>query len=202
MKTVRILLMVTLLQCSYSLWSQPEEQADTVYRRTLDLQLNTLGLFNGKYAGYLGWNFQNRNSFGVHIGLESYNAEYGMLREGYYFAPEFRWYLQSDPGVDCNGFFVAPYVKYNVGADIGRLQSINDDEYIDFSYDYTRAAVGLNTGLVNLPYKRFVFSIWGGVGWFAYRDEVFSNGMQADKMDYKFNDLFDARLEVSLGLRL
>lgn len=178
-------------------------EVDTTFYHTYDVQANLLGAFNGNYSMYLGWNFANNSSFGVNGGYLSQSGEFDRLREGFYVAPEYRYFFGSKDTRN-RGFFIGPYVKYSQGFDNNRLhaeETPTDTIIIPYNMNYQRLSVGANVGLVNIPKGRFIFSVWAGFGAHVWREEDFSIDTETYTLEEEFQDRFDARLEVGVGYR-
>lgn len=178
-------------------------EIDTTFHRTVDLQANIAGAFNGNYSIYAGWNFATNSSLGLNVGYLSQRGEFDRLREGFHISPEYRYFFGSKDTRN-RGFFIGPYVKYGQGFDNNRLhveETPTDTTVIPYNMNYQRLTLGANVGLVNIPAGRLLFSVWAGFGAHVWRDEVFSIDPEVYTLEQEFGDLWDARLEVGVGYR-
>lgn len=194
-----------LLSVTFTSIAQVIEQpvVDTTFYPTYDVQANVIGTFNGNYSLFLGWNFNKNSTLGINAGFLSQNGEFDRFREGFYVAPEYRFFFGSKDTRN-RGFFIGPYAKYSQGFDDNRLhveETPTDTLVIPYNMNYSRITVGANVGLVNIPRGRFLFSIWAGFGAHVWRHEDFTLNTDVYTLEQDFQDLWDARLEVGVGYR-
>jgi len=155
--------------------------------QTHDVSLNLLPIAVANYSLSYMYNFQSEMSVGLVAGRQNLEITDNTLPnskvsyEGFYLAPEFRYYTKPDLGSD--RFFIGGYLKYrNVGTTgqpyLGNLSNGNT-----VFYDRNNSGLALGGMLGKLWQTKIGlnFSLWTGIGYYLFDTETYTNNYDPSK---------------------
>jgi hypothetical protein len=177
--------------------------------QTHDVSLNLAPIVFSNYSGNYSFNFAEDMSTGVVIGYQNLKVESGSRYsyKGFYIAPEFRYYFNTDEGND--GFFAGGYLKYRNMATSGKPYAgfLKDGSGVTYDEKNNGLALGIMTGRLWQTRIGLNFSIWSGIGYYLINKTTYT-----DKYDPKKDPFLgstttnlpklDFRFGVNVGYRI